>query len=49
MYNYPGMSNIVLGIIAIVVIMVAPDGIMGTLYKKTGFQILSPRRSIPKH
>ncbi|MCD8156024.1 MAG: branched-chain amino acid ABC transporter permease [Clostridiales bacterium] len=48
MYNFTGMSNIVLGIIAIVVILVAPDGIMGTLYKKTGFQILSPRRSIPK-
>jgi branched-chain amino acid transport system permease protein len=47
MYNFPGMSNIVLGIIAIVVILLAPDGIMGTLYKKTGFQILSPRRSIP--
>ncbi|MCC8150073.1 MAG: branched-chain amino acid ABC transporter permease [Lachnospiraceae bacterium] len=48
MYNFTGMSNIVLGIIAIVVILVAPDGIMGTIYKKTGFQILSPRRSIPK-
>lgn len=48
MYNFPGMSMIVLGIIAIVVIMVAPDGIMGTLYNKTGFQLLSPRRSIPK-
>lgn len=47
MYNFPGMSNIVLGIIAIVVILLAPDGIMGTLYKKTGFQVLSPRRSIP--
>ena len=48
MYSFTGMTNIVLGIIAIVVIMVAPDGIMGTLYKKTGFQLLSPRRSIPK-
>ena len=48
MYNFPGMSMIVLGIIAIVVIMVAPSGIMGTLYEKTGFQLLSPRRSIPK-
>ena len=48
MYSYTGMSNIVLGIIAIVVILLAPDGIMGTLYKKTGFQLLSPRRSIPK-
>ena len=47
MYSFTGMTNIVLGIIAIVVILVAPDGIMGTLYKKTGFQLLSPRRSIP--
>lgn len=46
MYNFPGMSMIVLGIIAIAVIMAAPDGIMGTLYNKTGFQILSPRRKI---
>lgn len=48
MYNFPGMSMIVLGVIAIVVIMVAPAGIMGTLYDKTGFQLLSPRRTIPK-
>jgi branched-chain amino acid transport system permease protein len=47
MYNYPGMSNIVLGIIAIVVIMVAPQGIMGFIYEHTGFLLLSPRRSIP--
>ncbi len=48
MYNFPGMSMIVLGIIAIAVILIAPSGIMGTLYEKTGFQLLSPRRSIPK-
>ena len=47
MYKFPGMSMIVLGIIAIAVIMIAPSGIMGTLYEKTGFQLLSPRRSIP--
>lgn len=48
MYNFPGMSMIVLGIIAIVVILAAPAGIMGTLYEKTGFQLLSPRRNIPR-
>ena len=48
MYNYPGMSNIVLGIIAIVVILLAPQGIMGFIYEKTGFLLLSPRRSIPE-
>lgn len=47
MYSYPGMSNIVLGIIAIAVIMLAPQGVMGILYNKTGFQLLSPRRTIP--
>ncbi len=48
MYNFTGMSNIVLGIIAIVVILLAPRGIMGAIYNRTGFQLLSPRRSIPQ-
>lgn len=46
LYNFPGMSMIILGLIAIVVILIAPKGIMGTLYDKTGFEILSPRRSM---
>lgn len=46
LYNFPGMSMIILGVIAVVVIMIAPKGIMGTLYEKTGFEILSPRRSM---
>ncbi|SHJ70358.1 branched-chain amino acid ABC transporter permease, partial [Parasporobacterium paucivorans] len=48
LFNFPGMSMIILGIIAVVVIMIAPKGIMGTLYEKTGFEILSLRRSMPK-
>lgn len=48
LFNFPGMSMIILGIIAIIVIMIAPKGIMGTLYEKTGFEILSLRRSMPK-
>lgn len=48
LFNFPGMSMIILGVIAIVVILIAPKGIMGTIYDKTGFEILSPRRSIPK-
>ena len=44
LYNFPGISMKVLGVIAIVVILVAPKGIMGTIYNKTGFEILSARR-----
>jgi branched-chain amino acid transport system permease protein len=35
---------LILGGIAIVVILVAPKGIMGTLQEKLGFEVLSPRR-----
>lgn len=38
------ISMILLGGIAIIIILVAPRGIMGTLQEKTGFEILSPRR-----
>jgi branched-chain amino acid transport system permease protein len=46
LYSFPGMSMIILGILAVAIIMVAPRGIMGTVYYKTGFEILSPRRSL---
>jgi branched-chain amino acid transport system permease protein len=46
LYNFPGISMIILGAIAILVIMVAPKGITGTIYNKTGFEILSLRRKI---
>jgi branched-chain amino acid transport system permease protein len=42
--EYSSVSLIILGTIAIVVILVAPRGIMGTLHEKIGFEILSPRR-----
>ncbi|WP_246105629.1 branched-chain amino acid ABC transporter permease [Sporomusa termitida] len=44
LYDYPGISMIILGIIAIGVIFVAPKGAMGTLYERYGFEILSARR-----
>jgi branched-chain amino acid transport system permease protein len=42
--EYMSVSLFILGAIAIVVILVAPKGIMGTLNEKMGFEILSPRR-----
>lgn len=42
--DYPGWSNIILGLIAILVILFLPDGILGTLQKKFNFEILSQRR-----
>ncbi len=40
----PGWSNIILGAIAILVIIFLPDGIMGTLQKKCGFELFSQKR-----
>jgi branched-chain amino acid transport system permease protein len=42
--EYPSVSLLILGVIAISVILVAPKGIMGTIQEKLGFEILSPRR-----
>jgi branched-chain amino acid transport system permease protein len=42
--EYFSVSMLVLGAIAIVVILAAPKGIMGTLQERWGFEILSPRR-----
>jgi branched-chain amino acid transport system permease protein len=42
--EYFSVSMLILGTIAIIVILVAPKGIMGTLQEKLGFEILSPRR-----
>ena len=39
-----GWTNIVLGIIAILVILFMPNGIMGTLQRKLNFEVLSQRR-----
>ncbi len=42
--EYGSVSMLILGIIAIMIILIAPRGIMGTIQEKTGFEILSPRR-----
>jgi len=42
--DYPSVSLLILGGIAIAVILAAPRGIMGTIQDRLGFEILSPRR-----
>lgn len=42
--EYPSVSLLILGSIAIGVILIAPKGIMGTIQERLGFEILSPRR-----
>lgn len=43
--NFPGMSLIILGVIAVAVIMLMPKGIMGMLNSKFGLRIFSVRRN----
>jgi branched-chain amino acid transport system permease protein len=42
--DYPSVSLLILGAIAIGVILLAPKGIMGVIQDKLGFELLSPRR-----
>jgi len=42
--EYFSVSMIMLGAIAIVVILLAPKGIVGTFQEKIGFRNLSPHR-----
>ena len=42
--EYPSVSLLILGAIAIAVIVVSPKGIMGTIQDRLGFEFLSPRR-----
>jgi len=47
LYNFPGLSMIILGCIAVVAILVMPKGIMGIL-QKWNFDIFSVRRAVKK-
>lgn len=48
LYNFSGVSMIIMGIIAILCILLVPRGIMGTVYDKFGLELLSVRRSVKK-
>lgn len=48
LYNFPGLSNIFLGIIAIIIILVAPGGIMGFIKKKWNIDLFGIRRKMPE-
>lgn len=47
--HFPGWSNIILGVITILVILFLPDGIVGTIQKKFHFEVFSSKRvSFPR-
>lgn len=48
LYNFPGISNIILGAIAIIIIIAAPKGIMGYLHDRLGWDFFTVRRRIGK-
>lgn len=43
--EYASISLILLGTVSVIVMLVSPKGIMGTIQEKLGFEFLSPRRS----
>lgn len=48
LYSLPGISNIFLGIIAIIIILIAPKGIMGYINEKFGVDLFRIRRKLKK-
>jgi branched-chain amino acid transport system permease protein len=44
LYDFPGISMMLLGIIAIIIILLAPQGIMGLVRRKTSIEVFSVRR-----
>ncbi len=48
LYNFPGISNIFLGAVAIVIILIAPGGIMGFIKRKWNIDLFGIRRKMPE-
>ena len=48
LYNFPGISLIILGAVAVAIILLMPKGIMGELQTRFGLELLSVRRSLPR-
>ncbi|MBQ9815573.1 MAG: branched-chain amino acid ABC transporter permease [Lachnospiraceae bacterium] len=46
LYNFSGFSMLILGVIAVVMILVAPKGIMGLINKKSGFDLFGVKRKV---
>ena len=46
LYNFSGFSMLILGIIAVVMILVAPKGIMGLINKKADFDLFGVKRKV---
>ena len=46
LYNFSGFSMLILGIIAVVMILVTPKGIMGLINKKKGFDLFGVKRTV---
>lgn len=46
LYSFPGFSMLMLGILAIIIMLVAPKGIMGFFSKRFGWDIFSVRRHL---
>ncbi|MDR1572049.1 MAG: branched-chain amino acid ABC transporter permease [Clostridiales Family XIII bacterium] len=46
-YNFPGISMIMLGVAAVAIIMLAPEGIMGAVHGRFGFRLFSTERRPP--
>jgi branched-chain amino acid transport system permease protein len=44
LYSFPGFSMLLLGVVAIVIILIAPRGIVGYLNKRFGLDVFSVRR-----
>ena len=46
LFSFPGYSMAILGILAILIVLIAPRGIMGTILDKTGFELFTARRRV---